>query len=533
MRMLMAKFAIVFLFLPQSVLAADWYLAETDHFRVFSEGTEDEVRDYAVELERLDEAMRIMLGVGPDQEPPSSTAKVTVFRFGETRDIGNLAGARGVAGFFIPRAGNSVAFVPHREDRVRGLGQRAQRHGRLEPRSVLFHEYAHYFMFQHGAAAYPGWYVEGFAELFATLEFGEDRFQIGEVPEYRSIALGFVSPNLERMLAPPADITGEDVQRMYAWGWLLTSHLSFAPERQGQLRVYLRLINEGQSSIDAAREAFGDLRELENEMEAYRRSRARLRLVPYLYDEGPALAIRPLSEAEEARMELMILSRRGVTREQAQDQLDEARALVARYPESIEVVLAATEVEFDAGNYDEAEQLAERALGMDANSVGAALYWAHAALAKAEEDPAQFQVARNRYIRANNLETGNPEPLYGYYLSYLLADETPPDDAVAALESAFGFAPFDPGIRTTLAYQLLAEDEYRIALNILQPLLNNPDATRESARLRGLFDLYEEGEEQCLLDFLKPDLPGEEDEDEDEDEDENDPCYVDVDADDD
>ncbi len=51
------------------------------------------------------------------------SSKVTVYRFGETSDIGALIGPNSrVAGFFIPRAGNSVAFVPRRDDNEGVLG---------------------------------------------------------------------------------------------------------------------------------------------------------------------------------------------------------------------------------------------------------------------------------------------------------------------------------------------------------------------------------------------------------------------------
>ena len=36
---------------------------------------------------------------------------------------------------------------------------------------VLFHEYAHHFMLQYAPAAYPAWYVEGFAEVVSTASF--------------------------------------------------------------------------------------------------------------------------------------------------------------------------------------------------------------------------------------------------------------------------------------------------------------------------------------------------------------------------
>lgn len=106
----------------------DWWMAESDHFRVISEGGKSEAEKVAVNLERLDQAMRLFRGLPLDSGEVRDGEKVTLYQTGRTSDIGDLAHSQGVAGFFIPRAGNSVAFVPlepDRESRGRLGAQRA------------------------------------------------------------------------------------------------------------------------------------------------------------------------------------------------------------------------------------------------------------------------------------------------------------------------------------------------------------------------------------------------------------------------
>ena len=54
--------------------AADWFLAETDHFKIYSRDSKSSTEEFAQDLERLDEVLRIISGVGPDDGslPPSS-----------------------------------------------------------------------------------------------------------------------------------------------------------------------------------------------------------------------------------------------------------------------------------------------------------------------------------------------------------------------------------------------------------------------------------------------------------------------------
>ena len=74
---------------------------------------------------------------------------------------------------------------------------------------ILFHEYAHHFMMQNStSAAYPGWYIEGFAEYFATVRFTARKIDIGNYSQGRaySIVQGAWLP-MERILsAGPAGL---------------------------------------------------------------------------------------------------------------------------------------------------------------------------------------------------------------------------------------------------------------------------------------------------------------------------------------
>lgn len=515
-RLIAAIMTLATLAMAPAAHAADWYRAETQHFIVYAEDEEDATREFAQDLERLDEVLRLFTGIGADDGSLPPSAKVTVFRFGETRDMSALAAGRrntGIGGFFIGRANGSVAFVPVRQNRRRGRSVREalDEDLQLDPRGILFHEYVHYFMFQHADAPYPLWYSEGFAELFATLEFEEDYFVIGEMPSARSFSLATIPINLEATFDPPARRTRETTGYTYAHGWLIASHLNLNPERRGQMTEYMVAIAEGARPMEAAERAFGDLDVLRDELEEFRQGRARTLRVPYAVEADPPVEVHRLREDEAAIMDLMIRSNRGVDEDEAQRLVSEARNLVAQYPQSAAVLLAATEAEFDARNYAEAESLASRVLEIDPESTEAANYFADVAMRRSFEDPTQISEARRRFAAANRMENDHAYPLFGYYLTFLFDPEYEGDEvpvtAKQALEASFAYAPFDNTVRQALVHMLLTEgrpDEARIVG--ASYLTGNGGY---ACMLRKKFDEYLAGNEAPLLEEVHPDHPGE------------------------
>ena len=509
-------------FVATPAMAQDWWVAESDHFRVVSEGGKEMASEVATSLERLDQSLRLFRGMPLDEGEVSESEKVTIYQTGTTSDIGDLAYSNGVAGFFSPRAGNSVAFVPaEKERRSRGrLGTRQETGTDLNPGQVLFHEYAHYFSRQHAPAAYPFWYSEGFAELFATIRFRDDGFNLGEPPRYRDFVLSQLSFDVEDILDLDTEegrVNGMDIARQYAFGWMFTSYLTFEPSRQGQLAQYLRLVNGGKPNLEAAREAFGDLRQLQRDLEKYHRGRARAIAVDFPAGSAPDIELTQLDAAGAAAMPIHIRSTAGVNKKNAGEVAEKARALVAQYPQSPMVLDTAMEAEFDAENYASATSLANRLAAVDSETIRPHLYLARIAFEEAKTDPAKVAEARKHLVTANQMDPNRPDVLQAYFDSFVYAGEAIPEDARVGLEQAFRIAPFDIGIRRSLAYLLLLEKRDREALIILGPVVNLPHASGDEIKeLREMVKQAEAGDSAALLEELRPKI---DDEDEDEDED--------------
>ncbi|MEL7218123.1 MAG: hypothetical protein AAGK01_06795, partial [Pseudomonadota bacterium] len=86
------------LVLASSPVRAEWHEASSEHFVIYANESEDEVRLYAENLERYHSAMEEF--TGRDLATPSPSNRVKVFAVGSSSDIRKLAGSSGVEGFY-------------------------------------------------------------------------------------------------------------------------------------------------------------------------------------------------------------------------------------------------------------------------------------------------------------------------------------------------------------------------------------------------------------------------------------------------
>ncbi len=400
-----------------TVAHAEWWQAETSHFVIISESDKADTERFASRLERFDNALRHLQRLpipGPDVGPSN---KVRVYRFGDPFEIGELAaeggGRGGIAGFYIPRAGASVAFVPTKaDDRMRfdrNLDRRQiiQRTA-LSPEGTLFHEYVHHFMLQRFNTTYPHWYVEGFAELYATIELLDGgAFKVGNVPQHRGPDLEQLGDvKLTKLLDHSKKLSGQETYQSYSFGWMLAHYLNFNKERQGQLAQYLKALNAGEDSLTAATRIFGDLDKLQSELQKYKDGPfPGYEIIPAKY-VAPVVAMRRLTPGEEAVIKAHIRSERGVSKGQARSVVSSIAGKELAYADNLTVQLIAAEAYVDARDFDKAEATLQRALTINPDSqkahvlMGATL----AARAEAQKDPALYGKARTWFEDAVRLD---------------------------------------------------------------------------------------------------------------------------------
>lgn len=223
---------------------ADWLRAESEHFIVYGDTSEGALRRYVQKIERFDGLLRRYYPIPIDHDVP----KLEIFLADGLSDMRRAWPTidRNVGGFYSPNTGRIFAVVNTDSE----MGD-----------SVLFHEYGHHFMFQMASAAYPPWFVEGFAEYYATADVRPGRLEIGRFDEGRMLSLTQPSnrwPPLEDVLtwrvSESGRFRGADY---YALSWALTHYMLSDPDRTRSLGRYLSAVANGEQSVQAMQDALG------------------------------------------------------------------------------------------------------------------------------------------------------------------------------------------------------------------------------------------------------------------------------------
>ncbi|WP_296718094.1 DUF1570 domain-containing protein [Erythrobacter sp.] len=481
---------------------ADWNKAESDHFVIYSDSNADDIREFSERLERYHVAMTRITGFDPPVPSPSN--RVTVYAVGSERTLRKLYGDTGsnVAGFYIPRAGGSVAFVPN--VKLRG----SQTDFTL---IVLLHEYAHHFTIASTPFALPRWVTEGSAEFFAAAKFAPDGgVDIGLPANHRVGDLNYADKlSIREILDYDRVAQGGGPRRdgFYGQAWMLYHYLYFSEERESQYRAYLSKYVKGVPSLQAAEEAFGDLDQLERELKAYQRSRRMpgWRLTAESLPIGE-IAVTSLSPGMNEMMDVVLRSRRGVDREQALDLLPDARAIAAKFPDDGGVLAALSEAEYDAGNDAEAIAAADAAIALDPSQTNAYVQKGFALFRIADNADAgavdeAFAAAMKPFEALNAIENDHPLPLIHYYRSFVQRRKVPDENARAALEHASRLAPFDQGLRLNVAMMMISERKNELARLMLAPLAADPHGTGRAARAKQLMAALEQTPDGTMLDL--------------------------------
>lgn len=452
---------------------AEWLEASHKRFLIYADTSPGALKEFANQLERFDSAMRFLFP-NPRDEAESAN-RVTIYVVNNEDAVQSLARDRSgqVVGFYKPSASGSLIVTPQSV----AAGNRD-----FNAKLVLFHEYAHHVTLSNNENYYPGWVTEGLAEFFATAIIRPDgSIMIGGANNARIEQIQANNPMAARVLlsSDERSLDGEQIVEKYARGWLLTHYLMLGKTRPGQFNAYIKLINQGVPSLEAAEQIFGDLTKLDRELGAYRnqRSLAAAAIPPGKLPADP-LTIRPLDSGEAAMMPFRLRSAVGVDTKTAQALVIKARAVGNAHPANSWVQRAMAEIEYDANNDDAALAACDRALAADPKNLMALVYKGRVAIRRAATakatDPAVWREARRWYLKANAIDPNFALPFVLYYESFGRAGERPNASAVQGLVRAMDLVPQDNGLRLTVAIQLLVQGDRQGARRALAPVAFNP-----------------------------------------------------------
>ncbi|MGE5562882.1 MAG: tetratricopeptide repeat protein [Bacillota bacterium] len=475
--------------------SAAWYKAASKHFVIYADENPKALRAFSEKLERFDQAARISMSMEDPQIGDGN--RLTVFVVPSEKEVHAILGDKNAwqSGFYTGRVEGSLAYVPRHTEAMD------------DPDALFFHEYTHHLMMQELDRPYPEWYVEGFAEFLSTAKFDPDgSVWFGQPLQSRAYSLLNESPPTFEQLAAGlhGNMTDLQLDAFYGRSWLLTHYLLLEPRRAGQLARYINTLAKGEPPMQAAREVFGDPKQLDRELNTYVTQRLLAFKIGGQRISVGNIDVQPLS----AGAAQVILARARIKYSGddsgAETRAAQVRPIESRYPgdELVEATLA--EAELDAGHADAAEAAAVRALAANPRDTEALVLKARALEAKAksaegETRTAMFDQARASFIAANKIDTEDPEPLYDYYWSYLLEGRRPTDNAIAALHYASDLAPQDIGVRMNSAIAYLEEGKLKEARSTLTVVAYQPHAGEAADLAKRMMSDIDSGDAKAAL----------------------------------
>ncbi len=454
---------------------AEWLVAESPRFIVYSEGGERTLRTYVQKLESYDRALRLQLNLNLDAAPGR---KLPIYLLSDSADLEMVRPGinRSVQGFYLATDEDVFAVARSTE-----IGD-----------AVLLHEYAHHFMMQNASSGYPSWFVEGFAEYYMTADIEADRVSIGRSDENRIHWL-LNSPwiRLSEMLGKrPFEVSS--VQRMtyYPMAWLLTHWFLSDDTRREQLAAYLVKVKNGGDPVSSMEEATGmPLNRLEQELDRHLRRRLPYYRINAEFPEAP-VAVRRL---DAVTGDLLLLNQRLKTsREEAEQTLALARRLSGPAAQSSMGRLIRGHAELHFGDADQGEALLKALVADEPTHVEALQFLASRRLKQARETPSEatplIAEAKAWLDQARAVDPGDYRTLMLSAQTGQFSPDYPTQKDLDTWILAYRAAPQLDEIRVQAAQALMHRGRNREAIFLLEPVAGDPHGGSGAAYARRLID---------------------------------------------
>ncbi|QMW23854.1 tetratricopeptide repeat protein [Sandaracinobacteroides saxicola] len=454
---------VLFLWVSAGPVQARWLVAETAHFRIYSETSEARLRVQADELEDFHALLVLVTG----RETPPQAPKLDIYM------VGGRSGLRIIdpdaspdtLGFYRPTDAGIIAV---------GLRNGVGDSDWMSGREVLLHEYAHHFMFANSALAMPKWYVEGFAEYMATARFWPEKIEYGLANTSRAYSLG------NELALPMEALLRGDVRAgargvFYAQSWMLTHYLFRTPGMTEKLRDYLRRLAQGEDAVTAFQAAVDpDLKGFARKVERYWQD-GKIPFVRMTRKPRPPAAVTVTALPPPADDMLLPLVSLQLPQSKETDaaNLARLRAAAAKFPGDAWAarVLA---VGTAAGGEDAvAAPLLDAQLTLTPDDPWL-LRW-RAAMFRAnrpDASAAAVRLARTLLVRAFKAAPNDWQVLSAYAATFQGLNV--PKSVVDVLDTANLLAPQAPGLAFRAGLVLAHAGRHEDAARALGPLVNNP-----------------------------------------------------------
>ena len=456
---------------------AAWLKAETDRFVIYGEGREAQLRELAAKLTTFDSLLRTM---NPAARTALPERRFEVYLARDHNDMRTVRPGLDVrTGGFYAANPNAVFAMA----RMQGRG--------LDADDVLFHEYAHHFMLENFPAAYPAWFVEGWAEYYMTVQIKQKDVTVGAYNENRAYWLFNTQwLPLETMLSKATwEIEPGRRHIYYSQAWLLMHYLRTDEARAAQLNKATAAIAAGQDPVKALEEATGmDMATLTKALRGYRK------LPIYTLTEfaavTPQVTITPMPASADDFLLVGLRLAGASPREPDMALLADVRRRAARWPGDRLAELTQARVEFLYGDVTTGEAIVTRRLAADPKDLEFLLAAGVGQIVAGQRDLAnlagRLRNARGYLIDAYKVDKADYRVLLAYTLSRQLEPGYPNGNDLNALLEARALAPSVQETSVLAGAALLKHGRRDEAVKLLSIVGNNPHGGPMPAQARAL-----------------------------------------------
>lgn len=263
--------------------ASPWQKAESQHFIVYSNTGNDDVRQLLDNLEKLDYVLRLYTrdyrtAVGPRQ-------KITLYyhdRVGSFIDAVTDAPQEAV-GLYNSCGHGVQGYAVHLESIPTLRPEQLAKNPLNSSLSYIFEAYARHFLYRYTDIRMPAAYIDGFAQYFSTVRFAGDQLSLGRVPASAARYIYFLDNShsyqlqyqdiLEPAASTDTGVTAKPAVRLefLTKSWVLTHYMLSSSDNLARRDRYLNQTHLDVPVGKAYTEAFGQtLSELDTAMWRYR-----------------------------------------------------------------------------------------------------------------------------------------------------------------------------------------------------------------------------------------------------------------------
>ena len=445
-----------------------WIRAESDHFVVYSDRGETQLRQYVAMLEDFDGVLRILHNRMQAETP----RKLPVYLVANTRQLRRA----------YPKASDDLrgVYIPALDD-VFALAIRDDIDDRTKGDDVVLHEYVHHFMMQNFPNGYPGWMIEGLAEYYMTADLQPKKVMIGNYNSSRAYWLMNERwlPMEDLLSKPVGALKRDDIGAFYAQSWLLTHYIWTDKERRAKLEDYLKAVRAGEDPMASWTKVYGeDAKTLERNLKAYTRKPLMGTGITRTPPPPPKIAFTRLpAGADDLILEVQQL-KIGVDEADEKAALARVRDLAAKRPGEYYSRLALARAECAIGDRAAGEKILKALLEERPDDLETLHVMAYSRLSAArgadyDEAKAAYAEAVKYLGRAHKVDPDNYLTLYGYAEARSF-DREPTANTLDVIFRAAEIVPQNPGIRMNAAQMFIRAGQYSTARRMLAPVAANP-----------------------------------------------------------